>query len=85
MACRVALGMSIIAFMVPVTAMAQTTTGQGHVAWSRFIASDHCAQNAYKANPEYTAEAIAKRNAQWQQCLAAGNLPPRELPPPSQQ
>ena len=42
--------------------------------WSR---QDRCAREAFKKFPDYTAEANAQREREFQLCLATGNLPPR--------
>ena len=57
--------------------------GQGQQLMKRWIGSDRCSQQAYRAFPDYTAESLAKRDLAFQQCLAAGNLPPRDIPPPN--
>ncbi len=44
--------------------------------WGR---QDRCAREAFKKFPDYTREGNAKREHEFQQCLAQGNLPPREL------
>jgi hypothetical protein len=64
-------------------AAGHAVTQQGFVAMKRWTAADRCAQAAQKAYPDYTAEAIAKRNQSLQQCLSASGLPPRDLPPPT--
>ena len=39
---------------------------------------DKCAKQAQEAFPDFTTDAEAKRQASLQQCLDAGNLPPRQ-------
>lgn len=53
--------------------------------WGR---QDRCAREAFRKFPDYTPEANAQREREFQQCLAASNLPPRVLtntpaPPPA--
>jgi len=45
---------------------------QSDAAWK---AMDRCARAAIKAYPDYTAEALAKREAQRRQCLSRSTLP----------
>jgi hypothetical protein len=45
---------------------------QSDVVWK---AMDNCTRAAIKAYPDYTAEALAKREAQRRLCLRRGNLP----------
>jgi hypothetical protein len=45
---------------------------QSGVVWK---AMDNCTRAAIKAYPDYTAEALAKREAQRRLCLRRGNLP----------
>ena len=57
--------------------------GQGQQIMRKWVGSDRCSQQAYRAFPDYTAESLAKRDQAFQQCLANGNLPPRDIPPPN--
>jgi hypothetical protein len=45
---------------------------QSDVVWKQM---DNCTRAAIKAYPDYTAEALAKREAQRRLCLRRGNLP----------
>ena len=65
------------ALLLPAAAAAYTAYGQQ--SWSRWTASDRCAQAAQRAYPDFTAEANAKRDAAFKSCLSNGNLPPRSL------
>jgi hypothetical protein len=56
---------------------------QGQQLMKKWAGSDRCSQVAYRAFPDYTAESLAKRDLAFQQCLAGGNLPPRDIPPPN--
>ena len=51
---------------------------QSDVVWK---AMDNCARAAIKAYPDYTAEALAKREAQRRLCLRRSNLPGADDPP----
>jgi hypothetical protein len=51
---------------------------QGLVAMKKWVAEDKCAQSAQRAFPDYTAEALAKRDQAFKHCLDTQNLPPRE-------
>lgn len=74
---RAAFAAFVIALAMPVAAMA-TGTQQGLQMMRRWVSADRCMQAAQKAFPDYTAASIAQREAQIKQCLANGNLPPRE-------
>ena len=56
---------------------------QSDMVWK---AMDNCARAAIKAYPDYTAEALAKRETQRRLCLRRSNLPGGDdapaLPPP---
>jgi hypothetical protein len=75
MAGRTASAAFLLAVLLPTGAMA---TAQGVTAMSRWAAMDKCSAAAQKAFPDNTVEAIAKRDAALRQCLAGGNLPPRD-------
>ena len=66
--------------LVPVAGNADT---QGQQLMKKWAGSDRCSLQAYRAYPDYTADSLAKRDQAFQQCLANGNLPPREIPPPN--
>ena len=51
---------------------------QGALMMRNWKEADKCAKAAQTAFPDFTAEAIAKREAALKDCLAARNLPPRE-------
>jgi hypothetical protein len=71
----VALGLS---------AGAARATGQGNDAINKWKSMDKCARQAQLAYPDFTPDSNAKRDAALQNCLNAGNLPPREpLAPPA--
>ena len=76
MTIRRAVAAACLVALLPSVALA--FTGQAQQMMRNWTASDRCAQAARKAFPDYTAEANAKRDAQMKQCLASGNLPPRE-------
>ena len=78
---RVGIAAFLISLSLPAAAMAQTTP-YGKQVISRWTASDRCTRAAQKAFPDYTADAIAKRDNALKRCLAGQSLPPRaaELP-----
>ncbi|HKW53334.1 MAG TPA: hypothetical protein VJO12_06555 [Stellaceae bacterium] len=51
---------------------------QSDVVWKQM---DNCTRAAIKAYPDYTAEALAKREAQRRLCLRRSNLPGGDDPP----
>jgi len=69
-----------LAALAPVAANADPL---GQQLMKKWAGSDHCSQQAYRAFPDYTTESLAKRDLALQQCLAGGNLPPRDIPPPN--
>jgi hypothetical protein len=75
MRCRVAFAVLLLAALAPVTGRASQ---QGTVVIKKWGSADKCAEQALKAFPDYTAEALAKRDAKYKQCLASGNLPPHD-------
>lgn len=72
---RIAIAVWLVAPTLPAAAVANTMEGNWMI--NRWSASDKCAAAARRAFPDYTAEANAKRDAQFQRCLAGQNLPPR--------
>ena len=66
--------------LIPAVSLAD---GQGQQLMKRWAGSDRCSQQAYRAFPDYTAKSLAKRDQAYQQCLANGGLPPRDIPPPN--
>jgi hypothetical protein len=85
--CRLALSalaigaLFAVIFLLPTAARA--VSGQAAIVMKKWQAMDKCAIEAQRAFPEFTAEAIAKRDAKLQQCLASQNLPPREAQSPA--
>jgi hypothetical protein len=63
---------------------AQATSGQGMDVIKKWKSMDNCAVAAQRAFPDFTAESNAKRDARLKECLAGGNLPPREPASPPQ-
>jgi len=59
-------------------AAAHAATAQGNLMMKRWGVSDKCAQLAQRQFPDYTAEALAKRDQAFKNCLNSQNLPPRE-------
>ena len=63
---------------------AAQATQQGIVAAKKWQSMDECAKLAQAAFPDSTPEALAKRDASLNDCLAKRNLPPRApLAPPA--
>jgi hypothetical protein len=75
MRCRAVFAVLVLAALPPAAGMASQ---QGTVVLKKWSAADKCAQQAQQAFPDYTAEALAKRDAKYKQCLASQNLPPRD-------
>jgi hypothetical protein len=80
---RAAVAVFIAGVLLPASGHAQTL--QGELSLKRWARSDKCAQQAQHSFPDYTAEAQAKRNLAYEQCIDSQNLPPRQLPMPGQQ
>lgn len=59
---------------------AQAATAQGTTAIQRWKGMDNCARQAQAAFPDFSPDSNAKREAKLDDCLRAGNLPPREPP-----
>lgn len=71
----------LVAALLPATAGA---SAQGVIALKRWTAMDKCSAAANRTFPDNTQASIVKRDAVLKQCLANGNLPPRDtesLPP----
>ena len=66
------------AALLLVAGAASAATQQGVSAVAKWKAMDNCTKQAQAAFPDFTADAEAKRAAALQQCLEAGNLPPRQ-------
>jgi len=77
---RVGIAVVLVSLSLPTAAMAQTAYGKQVIG--RWTASDRCIRAAQKAFPDYTADAMAKRDDLLKRCLAGQNLAPRaaELP-----
>ena len=73
---RIAAAVLLLVLALPCGAMA--TSVNGNVMMRYWVASDRCAASAQKQFPDFTAESNAKRDNALKQCLANGNLPPRE-------
>jgi hypothetical protein len=66
------------AALLLVAGAASAATQQGVSAVAKWKVMDNCTKQAQAAFPDFTADAEAKREAALQQCLEAGNLPPRQ-------
>jgi hypothetical protein len=78
------LGYAAFAAAALLPAAAHAVTAQGNLMMKRWEQSDKCAQTAQRLFPDYTADALAKRDQAYKNCLNASGLPPRELPAPGQ-
>ena len=77
---RSAFAVFLIALAPPAASLASQ---QGVTVMKSWANADKCAQAAQKAYPDYTAEALAKRDYILQLCLTSQNQPGRApvLPP----
>jgi hypothetical protein len=66
--------------LVPGAAFA---TQAGQAAIQKWSLTDQCAREAQAAFPDYSAEAVAKRDAKLNECLQSKDLPPRAPLSPS--
>ena len=77
-----------ISFVVLVLALApgavQAASQQANQVMGNWKRSDNCARQAQAAFPDFTAEAIAKRDAKLKECLEFQRLAPRESTAPRQ-
>ena len=81
--CRVLLLMVGMVLPAALPAMADTSWQSSSAVWKQM---DNCTKAAFKAFPDYTREANAKREAARQNCLRGGNLPgDAGAPPPAPQ
>jgi len=64
--------LALAAAILPHRALADDKLRQSGVIWKGI---DNCARAAAKAYPDYTAEALAKREAHRRLCLRQNNLP----------
>jgi hypothetical protein len=78
---RIAVAASIAIVLLPAAAYA--VTAQGQQMMQHWAGSDRCAVAAQRRYPDYTAEALAKRDLLFKQCLGASGLPPRDPLTPS--
>jgi hypothetical protein len=76
------LGFAVLALAALAPAVAYAD-GQGQQLMKKWVSSDRCSQQAYRKYPDYTAEALAKRDLEFKQCLAGANLPPRDISAPN--
>jgi hypothetical protein len=58
-------------------------TPGGDAAIKKWAAMDRCERQAQEAFPDYSAEAVAKRDAKLNECLESQDLPPRAPLSPS--
>jgi hypothetical protein len=77
--CLAAAVLALAAALLAHPALADDRLHQSNVVWK---AIDGCAREAAKSYPDYTAESLAKREAQRRLCLRRGNLPGGDEPEP---
>ena len=70
--CLASLFLVLVVAWAAQPALADDRLHQSTLVWK---AIDGCAREATKAYPDYTAESLAKREAQRRLCLRRGNLP----------
>jgi hypothetical protein len=75
----IVLAVFVAATLLP--GMGNAVTQQGVIVMKKWALSDKCTQAAQRAFPDYTAEALAKRDQALKRCLDSQNLPSRELSP----
>jgi hypothetical protein len=77
-------GIAAFAIASAMPAAAFALTAQGQQMMRNWAASDRCVAQAQKQFPDYTAEALAKRDQALQRCLTTQNLAPRAPQAPQQ-
>lgn len=79
----VTLTAAILAIGLCLASSAALATVAGQAAIQRWAAMDQCTREAQAAFPDYSADAVAKRDAKLNECLEGHDLPPRApLSPP---
>jgi hypothetical protein len=74
---------AILAIGLCLASGAAFATLAGQAAIKRWAAMDQCEREAQAAFPDYSADAVAKRDAKLNECLESKDLPPRApLSPP---
>lgn len=77
------LGAAVLAVGICLAPCAALATSAGQTAIKRWALMDQCEREAQAAFPDYSAEAVAKRDAKLNECLEIHDLPPRApLAPP---
>jgi hypothetical protein len=76
--CLVLALLALAACILPDRALADEKLRQSGLIWKGI---DNCTRAAAKAYPDYTAEALAKREAHRRLCLRRSNLPGWDGPP----
>jgi hypothetical protein len=77
------LGAAILAIGLCLVSGTAFATQAGQSAITKWAAMDRCEREAQAAFPDYSAEAVAKRDARLNECLESKDLPPRApLSPP---
>lgn len=77
------LAAAILAIGLCVVSGAAFATQAGQAAIKKWSLMDQCAREAQAAFPDYSADAVARRDARLNECLESKDLPPRApLSPP---
>lgn len=76
-------GAAVLAMGLCLVSSAAFATQAGQAAIKKWSLSDQCEREAQAAFPDYSAEAVAKRDARLNECLESKNLPPRAPLSPS--
>ena len=77
------VGAGILAIGLCLVSGGAFASRSGQAAIKKWSAMDQCEREAQAAFPDYSAEAVAKRDAKLNECLESKSLPPRApLSPP---
>jgi hypothetical protein len=77
------LGAAILTIGLCLVSGAAFATLAGQAAIKKWAVMDQCEREAQAAFPDYSADAVAKRDAKLNECLESKDLPPRApLSPP---
>jgi hypothetical protein len=71
------VGAAMLAAGLSLMAGSAYATQGGQAAMKNWAAMDQCERDAQSAFPDYSAEALAKRDAKLNECLESKSLPPR--------
>jgi hypothetical protein len=77
------LGAAILMIALCLVSGAAFATMAGQASIKKWAVMDQCEREAQAAFPDYSAEAVAKRDAKLNECLESKDLPPRAPLSPS--